>query len=50
MAMQGIFSAIPERRYEPAPLLGQHNDKVFHDLLGLSHDDINRLIDEKVIY
>ena len=50
MAMQGIFGAIPERRYEPAPLLGQHNDKVFHDLLGLSHDEIKRLIDEQVIY
>ena len=50
MAMQGMFSAIPERRYEPAPLLGQHNDKVFHDLLGLSHDEISRLIDEQVIY
>ena len=50
MAMQGMFSAIPERRYEPSPLLGQHNDKVFHDLLGVSHDEIKRLIDEQVIY
>ena len=50
MAMQGIFSAIPERRYEPAPLLGQHNDQVFHDLLGLPHHEIERLIEEQVIY
>lgn len=50
MGMQGMFSAIPERKYEPAPLVGQHNNEVFHDLLGLSHDEINRLIEEKVIY
>jgi len=50
MGMQGQFSTIPERKYGPSHLLGQHNNEVFHDLLGLSHDEITRLIDEQVIY
>ena len=49
MAMQGVFSGIPERRYLPAPVYDQHNDKVFHDILGLPHDEINRLIEMLVI-
>ena len=50
LGMRRVFSAIPERRYETSPMVGQHNDRVFHDLLGMSHDEINRLIDEWVIY
>ena len=33
----------------PAPIMGQHNDYVFHELLSISHEDIDRLISEKVI-
>jgi crotonobetainyl-CoA:carnitine CoA-transferase CaiB-like acyl-CoA transferase len=33
-----------------APLLGAHNDYVYHELLGLTSKEISRLIDEKVIY
>ena len=33
-----------------APLLGAHNDYVYHELLGLTGKEISRLIDEKVIY
>ena len=49
MAMQGIFSAIPERRYSPAPAFDRDNNKVFHDILGLSEDKIARLVEEGVI-
>ena len=48
--MQGVFSAIPERKYEASPLIGQHNDEVFHDFLGLSREEIDRLVEEEVIY
>ena len=32
------------------PTLGQHNDYVFKDLLGLSQQEVDRLIEEKVIF
>jgi crotonobetainyl-CoA:carnitine CoA-transferase CaiB-like acyl-CoA transferase len=41
------FSA-PNIKY--APLLGEHNHYVFHDLLGLDEKEIATLENEKVIY
>jgi len=35
--------------YYPAPLLGEHNDYVFGELLGISKDEIVKLIEEGVI-
>ena len=35
--------------YSPAPLLGEHNYSVFGELLGLSREEIDRLIAEEVI-
>jgi crotonobetainyl-CoA:carnitine CoA-transferase CaiB-like acyl-CoA transferase len=37
------LSATPDVVQVPAPLLGQHNDYVLSELLGLSQADINRL-------
>ncbi|MDO8490559.1 MAG: CoA transferase [Dehalococcoidia bacterium] len=34
----------------PAPLIGQHNQYVFGELLKMSQDEINYLVQEKVIY
>ena len=50
MGMQGIFSAIPERRYSHSPVLDQDNHFVFHDILGVSEDEIEQLTEEGVIY
>jgi crotonobetainyl-CoA:carnitine CoA-transferase CaiB-like acyl-CoA transferase len=36
--------------YTYPPLLGEHNDYVFGQLLGLSQEEINRLRQEKVFY
>jgi benzylsuccinate CoA-transferase BbsF subunit len=36
--------------YSCPPLLGEHNDYVFGDLLGLTGEEIARLKEEKVIY
>ena len=36
--------------YQPAPQLGQHNDYVFGELLGMPQDEIARLAEEKVIF
>jgi crotonobetainyl-CoA:carnitine CoA-transferase CaiB-like acyl-CoA transferase len=35
---------------EPAPLLGQHNDYVLREILGLEPDEIERLVDSGVVY
>ena len=50
MGMQGVFSAVPERKYGASPLIGQHNDDVFHGFLGMSREEIDRLVKEEVIY
>jgi benzylsuccinate CoA-transferase BbsF subunit len=40
----------PARVLRHGPLLGQHNDYVLGDLLGMSKDDIARLTAEEVLY
>jgi benzylsuccinate CoA-transferase BbsF subunit len=46
----GKYSAIDQLRYTPAPGLGQHNEEVLSNLLGLSTEEIHHLQEEKVIY
>lgn len=36
--------------FKPAPLLGEHNYQIFHDLLGMSDEMFAQLVDEGVIY
>lgn len=43
------LSETPGRIASPAPLLGQHNDFVLGELLGLAEDDTNRLYIDGVI-
>ncbi len=50
MAAPALFSAIPERRYFPAPLLDQHNRRVFGELLGMSQQEIDSLTEAGVIF
>ena len=38
-----IYSRTPQRLRSPAPCLGQHNDKVLRDHLGMGTDEIERL-------
>lgn len=44
------LSAIPHVEYAPAPLLGQHNEYVFGEILGMSRDEISQLVEERVLY
>lgn len=44
------LSETPGAIRRPAPRLGEHNGYVFHELLGLPQTEIERLIDEKVIF
>ena len=43
------FSASPIDTYSAPPTLGEHTNAVLSELLGLSHDDIQRLHDAAVI-
>ena len=36
--------------FGPAPRLGEHNDYVFGELLGLPKEEIQRLMENKIIY
>jgi len=44
------LSNSPKGNYERPPLLGEHNDYVFGQLLGLPQQEISRLIEEEIIY
>ena len=44
------FSAMPKLPYFHAPLLGQHNDFIFGELLGHKPDRVQELKDSKAIY
>jgi len=44
------LSATPADIYRHGPLLGEHNQYVFDDLLGMPSAEIDRLIAEKIIY
>jgi benzylsuccinate CoA-transferase BbsF subunit len=43
------FSNYAEGNYQTPPLLGEHNDYVFGELLGLSKEEIRQLAEEKVL-
>jgi benzylsuccinate CoA-transferase BbsF subunit len=44
------LSETPGEIRRPAPLLGEHNNYVFGELLGLAEDEIEALVEKKVIY
>jgi len=44
------LSATPARNRNGAPLMGQHNEYVLGELLGLSQAEIKRLTEEQAIY
>lgn len=44
------FSATPAKISSPSPLLGQHSNYVFGELLGLTGDEIKLLEEEGIIY
>jgi len=44
------LSETPGTIQRPAPRLGEHNDYVFGELLGVGKDALHQLVEEKVIY
>ena len=44
------FEGGPAPRIKAAPVLGQHNDYVYGELLGLSDDKVSQLIEQQIIY
>jgi formyl-CoA transferase len=52
IAMQGVFpklSSTPGRIHHVGPELGQHNDEIYGELLGLTTDEISQLRLDKTI-
>jgi crotonobetainyl-CoA:carnitine CoA-transferase CaiB-like acyl-CoA transferase len=43
------LSATPAKIRRPAPLLGEHNQYVLGELLGMTQSEIDRLIEEEVV-
>lgn len=50
VAVPWHISGVPSPDYFHAPTLGEYNEYVFHELLGLPRERIAKLIEEKVIY
>lgn len=48
--MPWLLSETPGSVRIPAPMLGQHNQYVFHQLLGLTIQELERLAAEQVVY
>ena len=44
------FEGAQEPILTEAPVLGQHNEYVYGELLGLSAKDIDRLVEEEIIF
>ena len=44
------FDGVEGPNLTEAPVLGQHNEYVYQELLGLSVDETNRLVEERAIY
>jgi crotonobetainyl-CoA:carnitine CoA-transferase CaiB-like acyl-CoA transferase len=44
------MSKTPGRIGKRAPLVGEHNNYVFGELLGLSQEEIDRLVQEKILF
>ncbi|PKB63507.1 MAG: hypothetical protein BZY80_07005 [SAR202 cluster bacterium Io17-Chloro-G2] len=48
--MPWLLSGTPGSVRTPAPVLGEHNEYVFHQLLGVPLDELERLQEQQVIY
>lgn len=44
------LSETPARQWAPAPWLGEHNEKVFGELLGITAEELKQLQEEEVIW
>jgi len=44
------LSASPTTPHKRAPILGEHNDYVYGQLLGLSKEEIEALVESEVIF
>ena len=49
-ALPWRLSDSPKGNYRCAPLLGEHNYYVFGELLGLSKEEIEQLVEEEVLH
>ena len=44
------MSKTPGQINRHGPFFGEHNNHIFGEMLGMSQEEINRLVEEKIIY
>jgi len=44
------LSETPAKIKRHGPLFGEHNQEVYHDLLGLSNEEIKKLEEKEIIF
>ncbi len=44
------MSKTPGQINSPGPFFGEHNNHVFGEMLGMPQEEIDRLVEEKIIY
>ena len=49
MGVPWKFSRTPASVDLPGPLLGEHNERIFHELLGMPKEEIDRLIEQQAM-
>lgn len=42
------ITALPHEAYKPAPALGQHNEYVYHDVLGLAQSEVDEYLKQGI--
>ncbi len=44
-----LMSATPPELVRPTPALGEHNDSIFRELMGLSDEEIESLVGKGIL-
>ena len=45
-----VIAVVDQREQQPGPVIGQDNEHVFKEILGLSEERYSELVESKIIY